>query len=141
MVGKRGTAPIIALLIGFANAVGLLFIPQGSSNDNPAFLIFCGAAAISSMIIPGVSGSYVLLLLGNYALVLGRLETGISDLVSPSQRLSSRSAYAFTRSISDFKHHHDIAVSLITGFIVGSLVVIWPWKDTVYKQDAQGAYT
>ena len=141
MVKHWGPGTIAALLIGLVIAVGLLFLPHGSSNDQPLFLVLCGAAAISSMIIPGVSGSYVLLLLGNYALVLGAI--GDRDLGILIPFAAGCVLGLLTLSLlraGSFKHHHDTAVSLITGFIIGSLVLIWPWKDTVYQQDSNGSY-
>lgn len=141
MVRQWGPGTITALLIGLVIAVGLLFLPQGSSNDQPLFLILCGAAAISSMIIPGVSGSYVLLLLGNYALVLGAIGDRDLGILIPFAAGCVLGLLTLSHLLAwIFKHHHDTAVSLITGFIIGSLVLIWPWKDTVYQQDSSGAY-
>lgn len=141
MVGSWGVGTIIALLIGLAVAVGLLFLPHGSSNDNPVFLIICGAAAISSMIIPGVSGSYVLLLLGNYTLVLRAIGDRDLGILFPFALGCGLGLLLLSHVLAwIFKKHHNIAVALITGFIVGSLVLIWPWKDTVYKQDSEGSY-
>jgi len=141
MVGRWGPGTIIALLVGLIIAVGLLFLPHGSRNDNPVFLVVCGAAAISSMIIPGVSGSYVLLLLGNYTLVLGAIGDRDLGILLPFAVGCGLGLLLLSHILSwVFKHHHDIAVALITGFIAGSLVLIWPWKDTVYKQDPDGSY-
>ncbi|MGJ8633669.1 MAG: DUF368 domain-containing protein [Luteolibacter sp.] len=141
MVKRWSIGTYVALLIGLAIAVGLLFLPHGSSNDNPAFLILCGAAAISSMIIPGVSGSYVLLLLGNYTLVLGAIGDRDLGILLPFAIGCGLGLLLLSHILAwIFKNHHDIAVSLITGFVIGSLALIWPWKDTVYKQDSQGSY-
>lgn len=141
MVKRWGAGTYLALLIGLGAAIGLLFLPQGSGNDNFGFLMLCGAAAISSMIIPGVSGSYVLLLLGNYALVLGAIGDRDLAILIPFAIGCVLGLMLLSHLLSwIFKHHHDIAVALITGFIVGSLVLIWPWKDTVYKTDDAGHY-
>ena len=153
MVKRWGPGTAIAFLLGLGVAIGILFLPRGSGNDSFFFLIVCGAAAISSMIIPGVSGSFVLLIMGNYALVLGAvgsvvlaikgLDPGLAklDILIPFAIGCVLGLVLLSHVLSwIFKHHHDIAVALITGFIAGSLVLIWPWKDTVYDKNQTGEY-
>ena len=141
MVKRWGAGRVIALLIGLAAAIGLLFLPHSPSNDSFGFLIICGAVAISSMIIPGVSGSFVLLIMGNYALVLGAISDRDLGILIPFGIGCVVGLLSLSHLLSwIFKHHHDIAVALITGFIVGSLVLIWPWKETIHKKDDSGAY-
>jgi putative membrane protein len=159
MVKRWGPGTLLALLLGLAAAIGLLFLPHGSGNEGFVFLIACGAVAISSMIIPGVSGSFVLLVMGNYALVLGAVSSvkvGLKAFISSESPGLSLIQFhilipfaigcvlglALLSNILSwiFRRHHDIAVALITGFIAGSLVLIWPWKDDVYKKDDAGAY-
>jgi putative membrane protein len=145
-----------ALLLGLGIAGGVLFLPHASGNSNFFYLVICGAVAISSMIIPGVSGSFVLLLMGNYVLILSAVVACFASLRSFSfgaelvGALSTLAPFGIgcvlglvvlSRVLSwVFAHHHDVAVALITGFIVGSLALIWPWKDTIYKVDEAGAY-
>jgi putative membrane protein len=138
-VQRWSAGPVILLLFGAAVAVGIALVRPASQNDHPGYMLVCGVVAISSMIIPGISGSFVLVLLGNYLLVLG----AISDLnlavlvpfgvgcVVGILALSHLLAWVFAR-------YHDAAVGLITGFILGSLLLIWPWKHEVVLLDATG---
>jgi putative membrane protein len=118
----------------------MAFLTPASENDHPFYLIICGVVATCSMIIPGLSGSFVLLLMGNYKLIMiesvnalssGELGEALRILV-PVGLGAVVGVIALARVLSWlFRTWHDIAVALITGFIAGSLVIIWPWKDTL----------
>lgn len=138
-VKKWSPDVIVVFLIGVAIAVSMAFLTPASERTDMFYLGLCGVAAMCSMIIPGLSGSFVLLLMGNYRLVLG----SVNDLTSgdfgkalaviiPVGIGAVIGLLVLSRFLSWlFKAHHDRAIGSITGFVVGSLVIIWPWKDEV----------
>lgn len=137
MVSKWRTVEIVSLLVGLSIAVSLAFLEPASENKNIAYLMVCGVAAMCSMIIPGISGSFVLLLMGNYQLiVLGAVNdlralkfSGALPIIMPVALGAMLGLIVLSHLLSWlFKKYHDTAVSLITGFVAGSLVIIWPWK-------------
>jgi len=129
-VRKWSVSRLVFLVSGVAIAVAITLLKPASENDSLWYLGLCGVAAMASMIIPGLSGSFVLLLMGNYFLVLRAVnQRDIGTLIPVAigaviglLGLSHLLAWVFRR-------HHDIAVSLLTGFVAGSLLLIWPWKN------------
>jgi len=138
-VQKWSPDVVVIFLGGAAIAVSMAFLTPASQNKDFFYLTLCGVAAICSMIIPGLSGSFVLLLMGNYRLVLssvnaltsGKLQEALTVIV-PVGIGAVVGLLVLSRFLSWlFKTHHDRAIGAITGFVVGSLVIIWPWKDKV----------
>lgn len=123
---------IIAVLIGAGFAFYLTTLPPMGAATSNLFLFFAGAIAICAMILPGISGAYILVLLGAYKTVseathnfdftvLGLVGLGaIFGLVSFSRILK----WLFT-------HYSTITLAALTGFIAGSLNKIWPWKKVL----------
>ena len=147
LVKKWTPGAILAAVIGLAVAVALAFLPPATESANPLYLVVCGVVAMSSMIIPGLSGSFVLLLLGNYQLIMIDSVNALTDLeLGPALKVlvpvgigAVLGLIVLSRVLSWLFHaHHDIAVSLIAGFIGGSLLIIWPWKDKVPATDEAG---
>jgi len=141
---RKWTASVISLFVmGLLIAVSMAFLTPASENENVLYLLLCGIAAMCSMIIPGLSGSFVLLLMGNYELVAldavnnlrqGNLGAAL-PIIIPVGIGAVAGLLVLSRFLSWlFKTHHDKAVGAITGFVAGSLAIIWPWKDTVKEQ-------
>lgn len=138
MVKKWRPIEMIALLLGVGIAVWLAFLEPAAENKNIAYLLVCGVAGMCSMIIPGISGSFILLLMGNYKLIV---LNAVNDLramnlaeslpiLIPVGIGAVLGLVVLSRVLSWlFKKYHDTAVALITGFVAGSLVIIWPWKS------------
>ena len=123
---------IIALLAGAAIAYFITTLPSLGSNENSYFLFFAGAIAICAMILPGISGSFILVILGAYK----TLSDAIHDLDVKKLLLFVSGAVVGLLSFSKllkwlFKHHENTTLALLTGFIIGSLNKIWPWKKTI----------
>lgn len=130
-VSKWNPAVIISFIFGCGIAVSLAFLPPATPNDSFIYLILCGAVAVCSMILPGLSGSYILLLMGNYALVLGALGDLNIGIIAPVMIGVLIGLIAFSRLLSWlFSKFKDQTISLLTGFVLGSLLIIWPWKET-----------
>ena len=129
---KRWSSPnIIALIIGTIIAISLSFITPATENSNLFFIFICGIIGISGMILPGLSGSFILILLGNYELLM---VTAISELnyllLSVFLVGSVVGLLSFSHSLAWLlKYYKDATLALLTGFVLGSLILIWPWKE------------
>lgn len=138
-IGVFSFTTILSLLIGVVIAAGIAFLPPAEANPSFWYLILCGAVAISSMILPGLSGSYVLLLMGNYILVLQAISALEISILVPMALGCVFGILVFSRFLSYlFAHFRDVTISLLTGFVAGSLAIIWPWKITQYITVADG---
>ena len=135
-VGKQITkwniASIIALIIGAVIAFYITTLPALATNDNPLFLFIAGAIAICAMILPGISGSFILIILGAYK----TLSDALHDFDIKKIIIFFAGAIVGLLSFSHllkwlFKHYHNITLALLTGFIFGSLNKVWPWKETL----------
>lgn len=121
-----------AVVVGAALAWWLTGLPPLVQGDHPAFLFGAGAIAICAMILPGISGSFILVILGAYSAVIGALKS--FDLI----RITAFTAGAvagllgFSKALGwTFKRHRQLAVALLSGFLIGSLRKLWPWKENV----------
>lgn len=149
LVAKRipkWTAPLIVTMLGTSVATYfLLGMRPVSSPQDPLTYFMSGAIAITAMILPGISGSFILLILGKYRDVLGHVNALKGAVRNPSELASAEMIGHFVSlaalglgiiiGISLFarvltwllKQYHDPVVTVLTGFMVGSLRVIWPW--------------
>jgi len=155
---------ITALLLGTAAGIGISFLDPAMENNNLWFVFFCGIISVSGMTLPGFSGSFILILLGNYVLLLvdsvNALYDTIADIFSGNFEfikdqvrirmlkvlgvftLGSVTGLVTFSHILNYilKHYKNITLATIAGFIVGSLGVVWPWKKTIYKLNNDGGF-
>jgi putative membrane protein len=131
-VKRWGASALLAIVLGTALAVSVAFLAPAGENANAGYLFLCGVVAICSMILPGLSGSFVLIIMGNYALVLGAIGRFDMAILLPMAAGCGLGLLAFAHLLGwVYDKFHDQTVALMTGFIVGSLAIVWPWKDTL----------
>jgi len=137
---KLNNTAIISGLVGIIVAVGISFFSPATSNDNVWYLFLCGIIAVCSMMLPGLSGSFVLLLLGNYELIFVYGVNHIAwHILIPVALGTVVGLVGFSRFLSWLiKKYRNETIALLTGFIVGSLNLLWPWQKAVYKLDDVG---
>ncbi len=133
-VSSWSSSTVTSLIVGTVIAVSIAMLAPASENDHWLYVFICGVLAISSMILPGLSGSFVLILMGNYALVLGAISSLSLSILIPLAVGCVFGLIVFSHIISwVFKRCPDQTLALMTGFVIGSLVVIWPWKEAVIE--------
>lgn len=159
---KRTT--VSAAIVGFTIGISISFLNPAKENDNLLFIFLCGIISVSGMTLPGLSGSFILILLGNYVLLLvdsvnalydtfAELLRGDLSFTNNPERLHTlRILGVFTLGSATglvtlshllnyvLKHYKHITTAVIIGFITGSLGVVWPWKQTIYKLDVNGNF-
>jgi putative membrane protein len=157
-------ATIFSILIGTAVGISISLMNPAKENDHLAFVFLCGIISVSGMTLPGLSGSFILILLGNYVLLLVDSVNALYDTFADMLR----GDFAFTSNherVRDLKilavftagsavglvtlshllnyvlkHYKNVTTAIIIGFISGSLGVVWPWKETIYKADDAGVF-
>lgn len=122
----------MTLLAGIIIAAGISLASPSSLEPTPLVLFGAGSIAICAMILPGISGSFILLLMGLYEPVLSALKAldlGVMVLFAGGAGVG---LLVFSRILSWCLHHYkDVMFSLLTGFMLGSLTKVWPWKETI----------
>lgn len=124
---------IVSFIIGTAIALFIAFGTPAKENSNFIYLVICGAVATCSMILPGLSGSFVLVLMGNYQLIMIDAVNDLNlKILLPVVLGGVVGLLAFSHLLSwIFKNYRDITIAVLTGFILGSMPIIWPWKNDV----------
>ena len=124
---------LVSLVIGTAIALLIAFGTPAKENSNFIYLMICGAVATCSMILPGLSGSFVLVLMGNYQLIMIDAVNDLNlKILLPVVVGGVVGLLAFSHLLSwIFKNYRDITIAVLTGFILGSMPIIWPWKNDV----------
>ena len=132
MVKSWNISTFISLVLGIFFAASLAFLKPVTQDDSFYYLIICGIVSVASMILPGLSGSYVLILMGNYQLImLQSVSDPFSNLniLLPVMLGAVVGFLGLSHGISFvLKKFYNSTISLLTGFVVGSLLIIWPWK-------------
>ena len=132
-IDKFNWKVLVSFVIGTAIALLIAFGTPAKENSNFIYLIICGAVATCSMILPGLSGSFVLVLMGNYQLIMIDAVNDLNlQILLPVVIGGVVGLLAFSHLLSwIFKNYRDITIAILTGFILGSMPIIWPWKNDV----------
>ncbi len=130
-IEKWPPGAIVMLFLSCAAAYVLVGIVPVTTPDSRIFLFICGAIAICAMILPGISGSFILVLLGKYQTVLEAVHRlDFATLIVVGMGAVS-GLMLFVRILNWLlNHHHTITLACLTGLMIGSLRKIWPWKTS-----------
>jgi uncharacterized membrane protein len=157
--GEWNRTNLFSLILGVAVGLGVSFLTPAGENDNLWFVFVCGIIGVSGMTLPGLSGSFILILMGNYVLLLvdsvnALFFVATELLVGNFEVLAVPEKIRYLKIISVFtagsifglvaishvlgyvlKRFNAIVTAVIIGFITGSLVIVWPWKQALYTAE------
>jgi putative membrane protein len=138
-IHKKNLATLFAGLIGIAIAY---FITVASPAEGPKtgwYVFLTGSIAICAMILPGISGSFILLLMGMYEYILSALHELKLSVVLLFMGGAAVGLISFSHLLSWLlKKYHDITVAVLAGFMIGSLNKVWPWKEVLESKIIDG---
>ncbi|MEX2595404.1 MAG: DUF368 domain-containing protein [Salibacteraceae bacterium] len=143
---------IAAIALGAVVAYYITISTPSPENTSLYYVFFSGSIAVSALLLPGISGSFILLLMGMYTYIIPTIKSALKTF-EPDQLLILVTfgsgmlvgLVIFSRFLSwTFKHFHDATLSILTGFLIGSLNKIWPWQqviDTMTKPSGETIVT
>ncbi len=131
---------VISLLVGIIIAFLITEATPASTPNGLWFIFLSGAIAICAMILPGISGSFILLIMGKYVYIFNALNERNLIVVITFILGCITGLLSFARVISWLlKKYHDLTIALLSGFMIGSLNKVWPWKIPVqYRINSHG---
>lgn len=152
---KNCSCMVVGALIG----LGVSYLTPATENEALWYVFVCGIIGVSGMTLPGLSGSFILILMGNYVLllvdtvnillgVLREILIWNFDFIHNPEKMKYIKIIAVFLTGSTFgmislshligyalKRWNQIVTAVIVGFIVGSLGIVWPWKEKIFKQE------
>ncbi len=146
-VAHWGWAQRVALVAGAAFSYYITVATPAQGLEAGWFVFLCGFIAISALMLPGISGSFMLLLLGMYTTIIPAVREALTTLAPESLRILAFFAggaliglLTFSRVLSWlFRHYHDTTMAVLTGFMLGSLNKLWPWKEVLsWRENSKG---
>lgn len=132
----------LLFLLGVASAVIISSLPLMNTTPSLPYLFVAGAIAICAMILPGISGSFILLLMGAYDTVLEAVHTLNFAIIFTLVAGMATGLLLFTRMLKWLlSRYYQATLALLIGFIAGSLVKVWPWKtDALRTLNSEAIY-
>ncbi|MEZ4990013.1 MAG: DUF368 domain-containing protein [Saprospiraceae bacterium] len=146
-VGHWSIAEIVGLILSSAFAFYITIAAPAQGIEAYWFIFICGMIAISALILPGISGSFLLLLMGMYTVIIPSVKSALTTFDSRSLTILVVFAIgaviglaSFSRVLSwAFKHYRSLTMAILTGFMLGSLNRIWPWRNVLqYRTNSSG---
>lgn len=129
-----------SLVLGILIAYGITVLSPAQTPEALWFIFFSGALAICAMILPGISGAFILLLMGKYEFIIQALLDLNFAVISVFAAGCVVGLLSFSRFLSwILDKYHNITIALLAGFMLGSLNKVWPWKEVVsYRINSAG---
>lgn len=131
-IKKWSLSTLVVLLIGTTIAFFISSAQTVAAGASGWYIFLSGAIAICAMILPGISGSFILVLMGSYHIVLNALhdkELGLIGLFAAGCLVGILSFARLLKFL--FSKYKEITIALLTGFMIGSLYKVWPWKEKI----------
>ncbi len=131
-VAQWNAKTVIAFAAGAVAAYAITITTPAETSNDLWFIFLCGAIAICAMILPGISGSFILVLLGKYFFIIDAVKSLRISVLLVFAGGSVIGISLFSRALSYALHRfHDITIAILSGFMLGSLNKVWPWKETI----------
>ncbi|MRX65673.1 DUF368 domain-containing protein [Maribacter luteus] len=128
-ITKWNLATVIILFFGAGLAYFITTLPASENTASLPYLFMSGALAVCAMILPGISGAFILVLLGSYKTILDAVHERDIKIVITVALGAIFGLLSFAKLLKwMFSNYKNLTLALLTGFILGSLNKIWPWK-------------
>jgi putative membrane protein len=139
-INQWNSAVFLGLILGGVFAYQLIQLNALGNSDSNWYLFLSGAIAICAMILPGISGAFILVILGSYANVLQALNDKDIAKITIFMTGALIGILSFSRLLKWlFKRFKNMTLAVLTGFMIGALSKIWPWKKTLsFRENSDG---